>query len=85
METEDNIAEALDVNNESRDSAEPLNPPPMTLAEKLRVQIGEKNILVDPDHLYHLSFFLKLDIDQYLDQDKLVLKYEVIIWLHMGC
>jgi hypothetical protein len=71
METEDNIAEALYVNNESRDSTEPLNPPPMTLAEKLRVQIGEKNILVDPDHLYHLSFFLKLDIDQYLDQDKL--------------
>jgi hypothetical protein len=34
METEDIIAEALDVNNESRDSAEPLNPPPMTIGGK---------------------------------------------------
>jgi len=45
--------------------------PTMTLAQKLHKTITEANITVDKDHLYHLSYFLKVGKDQFLDLEKL--------------
>ena len=50
-------------------SAEPQ--PTMTLAQQLHKTITEANITVDKDHLYHLSYFLKIGEDQFLDKEKL--------------